>query len=215
MEELSAVTVAEKLRSAASRQGTLHALEAHTQRDPGEGIDDAALSLAAAPALSELLALDLEHMPRELWDRAALLLGKLCGDGVSQGTAVEMAVAAHGEDRLAGIYGAQGSAMAQTMRKPAAQLTHVDARSLACFLSYEVPVSARGFTPLSQGLGISAMQLLQMVRAIPNLATSNTFVMLPTVPMLRVAQSGTQHLSALAGCSEILPRQRTMVCCTA
>ena len=70
-EALAAATAAERLRDKSTRLATLGALEAHAVPIPADA------ALAAAPALCELLALDADEVPRDLFDRAGLLLGRL------------------------------------------------------------------------------------------------------------------------------------------
>ena len=69
---VAAGAVAHLLRDRATRAATLDALEGHEF-----GAIDRAVSLAAAPALVELLAADVAEVNREAFDRAGLLVGRL------------------------------------------------------------------------------------------------------------------------------------------
>ena len=71
MADLAPDTVAERLRDRASRSATLAALESHAAPIP------TAVSLAAAPALVGLMAMDGAEVERDAYDRAGLLLGRL------------------------------------------------------------------------------------------------------------------------------------------
>ena len=71
MADLAVETVAERLRDRATRSATLTALESHAAPIP------TAVSLAAAPALVELMAMDAAEVERDAFDRAGLLVGRL------------------------------------------------------------------------------------------------------------------------------------------
>ena len=139
---LAAATVAERLRDGATRLAALGALEATA----GDGPIPSDTALAAAPALYELLALDAAEAPREVHDRAGLLLGRLCAEAVPRGAEAQAAVygAALGGGRYARWLNAVGSVLAQAVRKPAAELTRADARSYACAWALMGPACARG-----------------------------------------------------------------------
>ena len=68
MAELAAETVAERLRDRVTRSATLTALESYPAPIP------TAVSLAAAPALLELMAMDAGEVERDEYERAALQL---------------------------------------------------------------------------------------------------------------------------------------------
>ena len=158
---LTASTVAERLRDHSTRLATLGALEAHAG---GPIPSDAAL--AAAPALYELLALDAAEAPREVYDRAGLLVGRLCADAVLRGAEAQAAVygAAHGDGRFARWLNAEGSVLAAALRKPAAELTRADARSFACRQMPWGPILTRGFTAPIKAAGFAtAMKFLGTV----------------------------------------------------
>ena len=82
----AAASVAERLRDRSTRLATLGALEAHAVPIPADA------ALAAAPALCELLALDADEVPRDLFDRAGLLLGRLGAEAVPRGAEAQAAV---------------------------------------------------------------------------------------------------------------------------
>ena len=83
---LTTSTVAERLRDGATRLATLGALEAHAVPILAD------VALAAAPALYELLALDVAAVPREVHDRAGLLVARLCAEAVPRGAEAQAAV---------------------------------------------------------------------------------------------------------------------------
>ena len=88
----SADTVASMLADPATRIPTLDALERH------EGPHDAALALAAAPALTDLLCLDGATVPHAVFQRVGLLRGRLV---VEAEDPVAICGAARGDGRYA------------------------------------------------------------------------------------------------------------------
>ena len=157
---LTASTVAERLRDHSTRLATLGALEAHAG---GPIPSDAAL--AAAPALYELLALDAAEVPREVYDRAGLLVGRLCAEAVARGVEAQAAVygAALSDGRFARFLNAEGSVLAAAVRKPAAELTRADARSYACAQALRAPAWARGGTAPWKAAGFTTMEFITLV----------------------------------------------------
>jgi hypothetical protein len=80
---VAAGAVAHLLCDRATRAATLDALERHEF-----GAIDRAVSLAAAPALVELLAADAAEVDRETFDRAGLLVGRLFAEAAPEDLAV-------------------------------------------------------------------------------------------------------------------------------
>jgi hypothetical protein len=102
------------------------------------------VSLAAAPALVELLAADVAEVNREAFDRAGLLVGRLFADAPDDVPA--MFGAAYGEGRYAALLRSEGSVVERAWRTPASELTRADARSWACMMASTPPYCARGNT---------------------------------------------------------------------
>ena len=136
---VAAGAVARLLRDRATRAATLDALEGHE----GAAIDRA-VSLAAAPALVELLAADVAEVNREAFDRAGLLVGRLFADAPDDVPA--MFGAAYGEGRYAALLRSEGSVVERAWRTPASELTRADARSWACMQAWVSYSAARGCT---------------------------------------------------------------------
>jgi hypothetical protein len=155
---LDAAAVAGRLRDKSTRLATLGALEAHAVPIP-------ATTALAAAALYELLALDAAEVSREVYDRAGLLVARLCAEALPRGAAAQAAVlgAAVGGGRLARFDNAEGSVFAVMARKPAAELTRADARSYACSLAYAAPAYARGMTAPLTAAGFTTMEFFGLV----------------------------------------------------
>ena len=156
---LDAAAVGERLRDRSTRLATLGALEAHAVPIP------TAVALAAAAVLCELQALDAAEAPKEMHDRAGLLVARLVAEALPYGAAAQAAVigAAHGGGRYARCFNAEGSVIAATARTPAAELTRADARSYACLLAQEGPAFARGMTAPIKAAGFTTMEFLELV----------------------------------------------------
>eukprot|EP01046_Picozoa_sp_COSAG06_P048975 COSAG06_NODE_7432_length_2507_cov_113.101329_2_plen_216_part_00 len=137
---VAAGAVAHLLRDRATRAATLDALEGHEF-----GAIDRAVSLAAAPALVELLAADAAEVDREVFDRAGLLVGRLFAEEAPEDLAA-MYGAAFGEGRFAAYLRSEGSVVGRVWRTPASELTRADARSWACMQACVSPSCARGCT---------------------------------------------------------------------
>jgi hypothetical protein len=137
---VAAGAVARLLRDRATRAATLDALEGHEF-----GAIDRAVSLAAAPALVELLAADAAEVDREVFDRAGLLVGRLFAEEAPEDLAA-MFGAAFGEGRYAAQLRSEGSVVGRAWRTPASELTRADAQSWACSMAYQSPSDARGST---------------------------------------------------------------------
>jgi hypothetical protein len=148
MAALGADAVARQLRAPGSaRAATLNALECH------EDAIDRAVSLAAAPALFELLTADAAEVGREDFDRAGLLLARLCAEAPDDAPAVFGS--ALGEGRYVAHLRSEGSVLGQAWRRPAAELTRADARSWACSQAYWPPSIVRGFTEAAAAAGFA------------------------------------------------------------
>jgi hypothetical protein len=149
MADLAADTVAERLRDRASRSATLAALESHAAPIP------TAVSLAAAPALLGLMAMDAAEVERDAYDRAGLLLGRLHAEALPDLVAVHGA--AFGEGGYERRWNAD-SLVNTALRQPAAQLTRADAMSCACAMAYESIFGARGFTEPLRAAGFTELE---------------------------------------------------------
>eukprot|EP01046_Picozoa_sp_COSAG06_P050417 COSAG06_NODE_7981_length_2312_cov_5.610120_1_plen_199_part_00 len=149
MADLAAETVAERLRDRAARSATLGALERHAAPIP------TAVSLAAAPALLGLMAMDAAEVEREAFGRAGLLLGRLEAEALPDVAAVHGA--AFGEGGFERLWNAN-SVVNAALRQPAAQLTRANAVSYACSLAYEAIVPARGYTEPFRVAGLTALE---------------------------------------------------------
>jgi hypothetical protein len=155
----AAAAAGERLRDRSTRLATLGALEAHAVPIP------TAVALEAAAVLCELQALDAAEAPKEVHDRAGLLVARLVAEALPYGAAAQAAVigAAHGGGRYARCFNAEGSVIAATARTPAAELTRADARSYACLLAQEGPAFARGMTAPIKAAGFTTMEFLELV----------------------------------------------------
>eukprot|EP01046_Picozoa_sp_COSAG06_P024022 COSAG06_NODE_1936_length_8030_cov_4.318245_10_plen_219_part_00 len=136
MAAIDADTVATLLQDAATRTTTLEVLERH------RAAVDRAVAVAAAPVVAELLAADATEVGRDEFDRLGLLLARLAADTIDDPSAVFGA--AYGEGRYAAILRSKGSVLAQALRKPASEVTRVDARSFACSAAIMMPVLVKG-----------------------------------------------------------------------
>ena len=146
---VAAGAVAHLLRDRATRAATLDALERHEF-----GAIDRAVSLAAAPALVELLAADAAEVDRETFDRAGLLVGRLFAEAAPEDLAAVYG-AAFGEGRYAAYLRSEGSVVGRAWRTPASELTRADARSWACMQAYVSPSCARGSTKIFAAAGFA------------------------------------------------------------
>jgi hypothetical protein len=137
MADLAAETVAERLRDRAARSAALTALERHAAPIP------TAVSLAAAPALLGLMAMDAAEVERDVHDRAGLLLARLHAEALPDVSAVHGAAFSEGgRERLWN----SDSVLNAALRQPAAELTRADAMSYACSSAYDAITAARGYT---------------------------------------------------------------------
>ena len=138
MAALSADTVGPLLRDRETRAAALDALDAHAV--PIEN----SVSLGAAPALGELLALDVAEVGPAEFDRVGLLLARLIAEASDDPAPVFGA--ALGEGRNTAFYRSEGNAWAQALRKPVEELTREDALHIACFDAPFAQAWLRGLT---------------------------------------------------------------------
>jgi hypothetical protein len=135
---LSADTVGTLLRDRETRAAALDALDAHAV--PIER----SVSLGAAPALGELLALDAAEVGPAEFGRIGLLLARLAAEASDDPASV--CGAAWGEGRWVAFWRSEGNAVARALRKPAEELTREDALHLACAVALDPQTYVRGFT---------------------------------------------------------------------
>ena len=138
MAALAADTVGPLLRDRETRAAALDALDAHAV--PIER----SVSLGAAPALGELLALDVAEVGPAEFDRIGLLLARLAAEASDDPASVYGA--AWGEGRLLAFWRSEGNAVARALRKPAEELTREDALHIACSVALDPQASVRGWT---------------------------------------------------------------------
>jgi hypothetical protein len=153
MVNLTAETVAERLRDRATRSATLTALESHAAPIP------TAVSLAAAPALLGLMTMDAAEVERNTYDRAGLLLARLEVESLPGVLAVHGA--AFGEGGYERLWNAD-SVVNAALRQPAAQLTRADAVSYACCYAFLTPSFARGMTKPVAAAGLTGLEYFEL-----------------------------------------------------
>jgi hypothetical protein len=151
MADLAAETVAERLRDRAARSATLAALESHAAPIP------TAVSLAAAPALLGLMAMDAAEVERDTYDRAGLLLARLEAEALPDVVAVHGA--AFGEGGYERLWNAD-SVLNTALRQPPAQLTRADAMSYACSRACDTIMTARGYTKSWSAAGMTTLEFV-------------------------------------------------------
>jgi hypothetical protein len=155
MADLAASTVGPLLRDRETRAAALDALDAHAV--PIER----SVTLGAAPALGELLALDVAEVGPAEFDRIGLLLGRLVAEASDDAASVYGAM--WGEGRLLAFYRSEGNVGAQALRKPAEELTREDALHLACADAYFPQSCVRGYTkPFAAAGFASTLEFLAM-----------------------------------------------------
>ena len=149
-EQLSPDSVAARLADPATRLVTLDALEAHA------GPHDAALSLAAAPALTDLQCLEASEVDHALFQRAGLLLARVVEEA-SDSAAVWGA--AHGDGRWSKLLRAP-NVVRQLLSKPVAELDQRDAMSYACggAVGFYAGGASRGLGASLEATGLGVMQ---------------------------------------------------------
>ena len=147
MAALSATTVGPLLRDRETRAAALDALDAHAV--PIER----SVSLGAAPALGELLALDAAEVGPAEFDRIGLLLARLVAEASDDPASVYGA--AWGEGRLLAFWRSEGNAVARALRKPAEELTREDALHFACAEAVWTQAYIRGCTKAFAATGFA------------------------------------------------------------
>ena len=151
--DVSAATVAESLRSEATRIATLDALEALAPPIPS------AVALAAAPALVDAIATGKE---RASFDRCGLLLGRLFAEALPDSAPV--CGAAMADERV--VMSVTPALVVEALQNASSggqPLTVEDARSYACLLAWSGPANVRGLTALSAAAGYTAMEIMGIV----------------------------------------------------
>jgi hypothetical protein len=155
MAALAADTVGPLLRDRGTRAAALDALDAHAA--PIER----SVSLGAAPALGELLVLDVAEIGPAEFARIRLLLARLMAEASDDPASVFGA--AWGEGRLLAFYRSEGNALAQALRKPAEELTREDALHVACADAFDPWACVRGMTkPVAAAGYPSTMEYMAM-----------------------------------------------------
>ena len=147
-------SVATLLRDCETRAATLEALDAHSMPI------DAAIALAAAPALTELLAKNISEVSREQFNSIGLLLGRLVAEAAEDQS--EVFGAAHGDGRLGVLLCARDNVLAHVVRTPAAELTQADVYSYVCWNVQFGVVSTRGKTKPYAAAGYSMEQYVKL-----------------------------------------------------
>ena len=153
-EQLSPDSVAARLADPATRLTALDALEANA------GPHDAALALAAAPALTDLQCLEASEVDHELFQRVGLLLARVVEEA-SDSAAVWGA--AHGDGRFSKLLQAP-NVVRQLLSKPVAELDQRDAMSYAC--GHPVATATgmvRGVDAAIEATGLGVMQFYGIV----------------------------------------------------
>ena len=108
---------------------------------------------------------------------AGLLLARLLAE--SSDDVVPMHAAAFvDEGRVAALYGSDGSVLARALRRPAEELTHVHARSYACWRAWTAPSMVRGATALWAATGLSDMRHIELSNSQPMLHKCDSSVVL-------------------------------------
>ena len=153
MADLAADTVAKRLRDRATRSATLAALESHPGPIP------TAVSLAAAPALLGLMAMDAAEVERDAFDRAGLLLARLEAEALPDAVAVHGA--AFGEGGYERLWNAD-SVLNTALRQPAAELTRADAMSYACAAAYETIYGKKSLSEPLRAAGFTALEFIRL-----------------------------------------------------
>jgi len=148
-EQLSPDSVAARLADPATRLTTLDALEANA------GPHDAALALAAAPALTDLQCLEASEVDHALFQRVGMLCSRLVEEALDSAAVWG---AARGDGRWSKLLRAP-NVVRQLLSKPIAELDQRDAMSFAC----GDPVcwragALRGFDAPFEAAGLGTME---------------------------------------------------------
>ncbi len=151
---LQGKTVAALLRHPDTREATLSGLEQHATPI------DLVVSLAAAPALLELMALDISEIVQEQWHRACLLLARLIADADEDSATVYGA--AFGGGRLIALYRSEGNPLGRALRKLPDELTLEDARCFANAFAYTAPAHSRGTSHVYKASGFHPLEAIKL-----------------------------------------------------
>jgi hypothetical protein len=154
-EQLSPDSVAARLADPATRLATLDTLEAHA------GPHDAALSFAAAPALSDLQCLDASEVDHALFQRVGLLRARLVEEAADSAAVWG---AAYSDGRFSKLNRAP-SVVRQLLSKPVAELDQRDAMSYACWQRNWFEGMMREADSAFECAGIDVMGLYAMLFA--------------------------------------------------
>ena len=147
--QLSPDSVAARLADPATRLATLSALEAHA------GPHDAALSLAAAPALVDLQCLEASEVDHALFQRVGLLRARLVEEAADSAAVWG---AAYSDGRFSKLNRAP-SVVRQLLSKPVAELDQRDAMSYACGSSCaQATGCVRGVGAAIEAAGLGVVQ---------------------------------------------------------
>ena len=176
----SATSVAEALRSEATRVATLDALEALPPPIPD------AVALAAAPALVDAMATETE---RASLDRCGLLLGRLLDEAAPDPAAVYGA--AMGGDRVEALLASALVVEAVQRALSAGQpLTREDAMSYACLCAREAPAVVRGYTAPEAAAGRTGMEYMGIVSCLTSSVSASRPACLALTPASLCRRSG-------------------------
>eukprot|EP01052_Picozoa_sp_SAG31_P001965 SAG31_NODE_66_length_28567_cov_30.222698_6_plen_346_part_00 len=177
---LSAASVAESLRSEATRVATLDALEALDAPMPSD------LALLAAPALVDAMVAE---EGRASFDRCGLLLARLVAEALPDATV--HAAAIYGE-RLEAI--TAPALIARAVRRASSSeeqpLTVADARSYACLLARETAALVRGGTTVWTAAGRSTIDWMRVVSFLAQPQPSHTTAASPSPRHALSSRSG-------------------------
>ena len=148
--QLSPDSVAARLGDPATRLATLDALDAHA------GPHDAALALAAAPALTDLQCLEASEVDHALFQRVGLLRSRLIEEASDSAAAYG---AAYGDGRYSKLLRAP-NIVRQLLSTPIAELDQRDAMSYACggAVGFYAGGASRGLGASLEATGLSAME---------------------------------------------------------
>lgn len=143
----SAEDVARLLADPDTRITTLDALEKHS------GAHDPALAAAAAPALSDLLALDAMDVPHAVFQRVGLLRARLLHETPADDRAA-LYGAMFGGGRFVAEWDARNNVIAMAVRHGAAALTREDALSYGCAWAHNNLTHVRNYTESVRAAGL-------------------------------------------------------------
>ena len=193
----SAKTVADRLKDPFTRSATLDALECH------QGPHEHSLAIAAAAALSELMAADAKEVAAATFQRAGLLRARLLADEAPDDLA-SLYGAAFGEGRLAAECLAPSNMVTRAMQKEPAELDREDALCLACQWAYYYPSFTRGMSAVMVAAGFTQMDWIGMVLNSPLASkqqnpTDEAQLKLCALTMELLRSPGDTHPLAISG----------------